>query len=363
MDKNVERDINLHKEIDQLSKEGKNVNGLKKEIEKILWEDVDKEVDEDLTIKKLEEDIRKEKKEPVKKNAKKPKEKPQPKKRLSVKDSAMWNKQVKDRNLKKKAKKEKLELEEYQYSLGGKEKPKKHLKYRFKTNELKLIPFGDWHYGAKNCDVRKIKKTIKYIKESNAQVILMGDLMENASRYSVGAGVYDQRITPQKQLNDVCEMLEPIKKQCLVNLCGNHEFRTMKESGFDPALLLSNKMGIPYGGFKTFIEIKVRKYKYIIYATHGSTGARLPWTRMKAVDDVARNVDADVVCYAHTHDLFSKPFQREGIRNRKGYEILTGGFLKDTPFGYAAMKNMPPLKTGVVKLKLFGLRWDIHASS
>jgi hypothetical protein len=190
----------------------------------------------------------------------------------------------------------------------------------------------------------------------------MGDLMENANKLSVGAGVYDQVITPMEQMNQVCKMLEPIKSQILVSLCGNHEFRTYKDCGFNPAIILAEKLGVPYGGFKTFIELKVNKFKYTIYATHGSTGARLPWTRMKAVDDVARHVNADVVCYGHTHDVWAHPFLEEGIKDHKKLEVLTGGFLGDSPYGYVAMKNLPPMKTGVVKLKFFGDRWDVHAS-
>jgi len=359
--KDVERDLNEHQKIERLSKES-NVDNLKNDIEKRLWNDVDKKIDEDIRIKKLEADVKREK-TPHCKQQENIVELHKPQQKLSTKDSAMWDKATKNRNLKQKVKKEKLRLEEYQYSLGGKEKPKEHLKYKFKTDELKLIGFGDWHYGAPNCDVNKIKKTIDYIKESGAQVILMGDLIENANKYSVGSGVYDQDMTPQRQLDHVCKMLEPIKGQILGNLTGNHEFRTQKDSGFNPTILISDRLGVPYCGFKTFIDIRVNKHKYIVYATHGSTGARLPWTRMKAVDDVARNIDADIVMYAHTHDMFSKPFVREGIRDRKGYEVLTGGFLKDTPYGYAAMKNYPPLKTGVVKLKLFGNKWDIHATS
>lgn len=165
-----------------------------------------------------------------------------------------------------------------------------------------------------------------------------------------------------EQINDICKMLEPIKKQILISLAGNHEWRTQKESGFNPAVILAEKLGVPYGGFKAFIEIHVNKYKYVIYATHGSTGARLPWTRMKAVDDVARHINADVILYGHTHDVWAHAILEEGIKNHKKLEVLTGGFLGDSPYGYVAMKNLPPMKTGVVKLKLFGDRWDVHAS-
>jgi len=58
-----------------------------------------------------------------------------------------------------------------------------------------------------------------------------------------------------------------------------------------------------------------------------------------------------------TLDLRSRTVQRE-----KKYFCLTGSFL-GYENSYAQRKNMYPTQTGVLKLKFFGDRWDVHVSS
>ncbi len=273
--------------------------------------------------------------------------------------SALWNKEVKRKELKKEIQGQIENLQDHHLKIS-KEKLNPYLEYNFNKNSQDLLGFGDWHFGARTCDVRKIKETIKKIKNKGTAVILMGDLIENSNRYSVGAGVYEQVMTPMKQMDGVCELLEPIKNQCLVSIMGNHEFRTLKEVGYDPTRIICDRLNIPYAGFESFIRMKIKDFNYIIYATHGSTAARFFWTRVKALEDVMRHVDADVVLYAHTHSKMYHEIRYKGIREKKKIGVLTGAFLKDDPFGYATMKNLPPVKTGLIPLKLCGTHWDIH---
>ena len=67
-------------------------------------------------------------------------------------------------------------------------------------DKIQLIPFGDVHYGAKECDIERAKKTINWIKDhKDARVILMGDLLNSATRTSVGAGTFDENKSGQSQ--------------------------------------------------------------------------------------------------------------------------------------------------------------------
>jgi len=45
------------------------------------------------------------------------------------------------------------------------------------TSETKklLVPIGDIHYGAPNCDIDKVQRTLDFCRERNAWIILMGD--------------------------------------------------------------------------------------------------------------------------------------------------------------------------------------------
>lgn len=282
------------------------------------------------------------------------------KKKLTTKDSEFWSMNFKKKELKKEIQGQIDDLQKEQVRLN-KEKLNPYWEYSFDRAKQELIGLGDFHYGARTCDVKKIKEKVKEIRKNGAAVVLMGDLIENANRYSIGAGVYEQVLTPMKQMDDVCKLLEPIKGQCMIMIRGNHEFRTWKECGFEPAQIMADKLGIPYVGSEGFVRMKVRKNVYTIFATHGSTGSRFAWTRMKALEDQMRHVDADITFYGHTHDKLYHDVRYKGIKEMKKVGVLTGSFLKDDPFGYAAMKNYPPVKTGIITLELSGKSWDVHA--
>jgi len=281
------------------------------------------------------------------------------KKKLTTKDSELWNMNFEKKALKKQIRDELEDLQEKQFKLN-KEKVNPYWEYHFNKDKQDLIGFGDLHYGAPSCDVEKIKDKVKAIKKHGTAVIGMGDWLENANRYSVGAGVYEQTMTPMQQMDEICKLVEPIKSQIMVLIDGNHEFRTWKECGFKPMQIIAERLGIPYAGFEAFVRMKVKKFTYTVYATHGSTSSRFPWTRMKALEDIMRNVDADITFMGHTHDKLAHEMAYKGITDKKKYGVLTGSFLKDDPFGYAAMKNLPPVKTGIIVLTLSGDHWDVH---
>ena len=87
--------------------------------------------------------------------------------------------------------------------------------------DIELIPFGDFHLGAEECDEDEIVRTINYVKSKpNVFVILVGDLIENATRNSVG-DVFGQLAIPQNQLNALVKLLEPIRDRILGINTGN----------------------------------------------------------------------------------------------------------------------------------------------
>ena len=239
------------------------------------------------------------------------------------------------------------------------------------TNEkkVKLVPVGDLHLGAPTCNIEKFLGTIDYIKKSGALVILMGDLMEAASKHSVSSGWVDQEIKPQDQLDLLCEVLEPIKGQILCLIEGNHEFRIWNEVGIRVAKIMASKLGVPFVGYSCFVRLKVQKQNYVIYAQHGSSGAMYGHTKMAAVKRTAQHTEADIYLYAHVHELAaeSQSFRKLDLRSRtvkysKKQFVITGHFL-EYENSYAERKNYFPGKTGVAKLTFLGNRRDCHIST
>lgn len=244
----------------------------------------------------------------------------------------------------------------------------RQVNYSFSTEKLLLVPLGDVHLGAMTCEVGKFESALRWIERKDCRVILMGDLLEFATKSSVGAGWVDQVRSPQEQLDALYEVLSPIKSKILLLLSGNHEDRCYKDTGLDVSKILADKLGVPFGGYSAFVYLRVGKQNYVVHAQHGSTGARYLRTKMHAAMKTAEHTDADLYLYAHTHELASatQPYRQYDKRGRfvavrEKVFVLTGGYLGY--FGsYAEKKNLNPSPIGIANIWLSGDKWDIHCS-
>ena len=111
-------------------------------------------------------------------------------------------------------------------------------------NSIEIHTFSDWHIGDKHCDLDAIKQQIAYVKDNkNVYAICNGDLMNNATKTSV-SDCYAESVPPMEQLQNLCDLLEPIKDKILILTQGNHEARTYRADGIDLTALLSRQLGI-----------------------------------------------------------------------------------------------------------------------
>ena len=78
-----------------------------------------------------------------------------------------------------------------------------------------LLLFGDLHLGARNCDLNRAKANLDYCLKNHIYIMMMGDMLEAATRYSIGSGVYEQT-NPQEQIEEVLELLKPLAEAKLI---------------------------------------------------------------------------------------------------------------------------------------------------
>ena len=104
-----------------------------------------------------------------------------------------------------------------------------------------------------------------------------------------------------------------------------------------------------------------------MYSTHGASSATLKHTKLKAILDIAKSFEADIVTCGHVHDIIidSAEYQRvnkkrKTIDIRKSYVIVTGHYYNYG--GYAQEKGYSLTKMGSPKVKLSGDKFDIHVS-
>lgn len=176
--------------------------------------------------------------------------------------------------------------------------------------EIELHILADTHIGDSNCDIKLIKDRIDYIsKTENAYCILNGDLIDNATRTSIG-DVYSQKYKPMEQLRVAEEIFNPLQNKIIAVTPGNHESRTYRTEGIDLSYLLSSQLGVSdrYTPDSAFIFLRFgelpkrhRRILYTIYCKHGRASGRKEGSKINRLVEMSSIIDADIYIHSHTH--------------------------------------------------------------
>ena len=209
----------------------------------------------------------------------------------------------------------------------------------------KIAFLGDFHIGNPETDEGLIRSELDKAVKEGAKIVIMGDMIENASKYSIGAGVYEQTMHPQDQIDRIIELLKPYSSEIIGILKGNHESRAEKHMGIDPAKLIADRLGVPYFGYDAPMEIKVGDQKYYVYVAHGSGGASTKSGKMRTVEKWAKIYpDMDAYVSGHHHDRMI--WEERVYRTKKGkleegtrYYVITGAYMEQPE--YARVKAYP----------------------
>jgi len=227
---------------------------------------------------------------------------------------------------------------------------------------ITLVLQGDPHVGAKTFDEESFQEDVARASDKGYFWLNMGDALETATRDSVGAGVYEQSEIVDKQLEHYLELVRPLTDKGLFvgSHMGNHEFRLYKSAGFDLSKQISRSTGTKHFGDGVVHYIRVGGQNYVVYTTHGSSGARMPHTKIKVAIDLEKMVEAEIYAMAHLHTLSHHVRQyyafdkrnRQLVRAERHF-IITGSYL--THWGsYAHQKGMEPSKIGSARIRLYG---------
>lgn len=228
--------------------------------------------------------------------------------------------------------------------------------------------WGDVHLGHPACDLEKAKHNLQFAIDHKMYLILMGDVIECSTRNSIGDGVYQQKLNPQEQMDEMIEILRPAAEAGLIlgSHQGNHESRVQKDTGIDVMKIICKALKITYLGSACWHLLRVGMQNYTIYSLHGATGSRYFYTKLKSLADIAHNFRADILAMGHTHDLAVEAITEQfvdlrggTVQEKKKYLVLTGSYLKydDT---YAQAHGYPMGKTGSPNIKLESQAHRIH---
>lgn len=178
--------------------------------------------------------------------------------------------------------------------------------------QIELHIFADEHLGDEHCDVKRLLQRIEYVKNTpNAYCILNGDILDNATKTSIGDS-YAQVFNPMEQLQRAVELFEPIKEKILCITHGNHENRTYKKEGINLSNLIATQLELSdrYTPTSALLFLRFgkgsshthkRRICYTIYTLHGNGGGRKEGAKAIRLADMASIIDADIYIHSHTH--------------------------------------------------------------
>lgn len=179
-------------------------------------------------------------------------------------------------------------------------------------SSIELHTFADEHLGDEHSDLKRLLSRIEYVKNTpNAYCILNGDIIDNATKTSIG-DIYTQVFNPMEQIARAVEIFEPIKDKILCITHGNHENRTYKKEGINLSCLIARQLGLDdkYTPTSATLFIRLgnghssthhRKICYTVYVLHGSGGGRKEGAKAIRLADMASIIDCDIYIHSHTH--------------------------------------------------------------
>jgi predicted phosphodiesterase len=218
-------------------------------------------------------------------------------------------------------------------------------KYSGRDKQINVKPIGDVHIGHVNCNYKLLDSHLKELNETT-RCILMGDILECATKDSIGKGVFETNLTPKQQINRAIEILEPYKDYIDGAVIGNHETRISNITSLDVMDIICKELNIPYLGYQGIVKYAWNEVCYTINMWHGSGGGASIQSAFKTLEDMANKMYADIYCCGHVHKLgtssrtFKIPDTRNNIiRKIKQHFVLTGSCLESDD-GYAEMKGL-----------------------
>lgn len=251
-------------------------------------------------------------------------------------------------------------------------------------SSIEIHTFADEHIGDEHSDIKRVMDRIEYIKNTpNAYCIMNGDIMDNATKTSIG-DTYTQVFNPMEQLAKAVELFSPIKDKILCITHGNHENRTYKKEGINLSRLIATQLGLAdrYTPTSAVLFLRVgenargwretngsgnlRQICYTFYVLHGSGGGRKEGAKAIRLADMASIIDCDIYIHSHTHlpMIMKQAYHRVDARNN-GVTLVDKLFVNTAANlnygGYGEAQAFKPTSKDTPVIYLSGTQKEFNA--
>lgn len=197
--------------------------------------------------------------------------------------------------------------------------------YKSMKDIIKVKPIMDLHKGAKGCDLRAFKSFIKDGDE-NTYYYTNGDLWDaiyfRDKRFKSSGQEHTDIDDPiDVEIEEMVELLSPIKDKLICIGHGNHEETVLKTCGTNMSKRLAKALDVPYKGYSFWFRLnlhqnggKVRNVD--IFSTHGfGGGTRTEGGSITKYSKFADRFLCDILVVGHDH---RKQYVRYPIMGIKG---------------------------------------------
>lgn len=232
-----------------------------------------------------------------------------------------------------------------------------------------ILPMGDIHIGDKFVDYKLLESNIEWVKnEPNARVILMGDIFNLATRISKSSP-FEQSLGLDEQIEKGIKLFTPIKEKILGAISGNHECRLEDFCRLNPLVPFCMALHIPYLGYSSVVSLVVGRIAYTAYVHHTTGGGKTPGSKINRVNALRSLVcNCDMYLGGHNHSLGVMPVTtrivdtiHKSVVAKRQLLIDCGSYL-EWDDNYAERMALEPTKLGSPRIRLNGVKRDIHCS-
>ena len=210
----------------------------------------------------------------------------------------------------------------------------------------RLVLIGCAHSGSKFANITDLMAYVDLAKDPNTSLLILGDLFENAIPSRGEGMVWDQSLTPDDQIDEVYNVLNPVKHKIIGACTSNHSARTYKEVGIDMDKQLYKRLGVSHV-YKELEGVVAFAGKKIAFA-HGNGSGVNPWGDAKKL--LVIYPDVDIIAVSHRHEMTAAwhgNFRTDSLgRKNKHYVLMvrTGGLMDWARYAKAELYS--PQKPG-----------------
>lgn len=242
--------------------------------------------------------------------------------------------------------------------------------------DIEIWPIADVHLGAFEHNAEKWAAFCDELaKRPNAYIVLGGDLLDNATKTSIG-NVFTSTLRPREAKKLMVETLAPLREKLIAAVGGNHERRNKDvDDDITYDILCQLDRETIYRENMAFIKLQMGEQDgfgktnptYVMTITHGAGGGILTGSAVNRAERFGYVLDGDILIVGHTH----KPFVTQSMKIKidthnnkvsfKPFKVVSTTSWLDYG-GYAAQKMLPPTSIAPQIIKLYGKRKHIEVT-